>query len=425
MARHRNEEFLRRVADWWQARPSLSRWLLVLSVSLAGVYSLRSGFMGGGAARHIDTAYFFAAGKCWVNGGSPYDFAFYSETFDTYFDIRRAPFVFPPTIVFFCLPLGFVDWEIAQHLWDLFNALALAALIAVCLKLQNAYSTGPRVEPFASLWLLLGLTILGIPGTLLTGQAALFPALGIGLLLLGLKRASTWAIVIGVILASIKPQLSLIVVGFLFFATFRRATTAWIIAATSIAVISLVVFSIGGHGWSDYLASLGLHLSSDVAKFDDVTTMHGLASSFVSFTGSERMGLAMAQGVLGVLLVGFASAWLLGLKRLGRDGAVAVKMIVVLMLLSIIAMPIKAYDIAFLASAYSLLGLLPLRQQAWLLPGALLIWRVHWPPRILDALFGVTIPDHVVFATGFSLVLTTLAILLLGEWRRSEERLLV
>ena len=49
MPRHRYEEYLQRVADWWQARPSLSRWLLVLSVSLAALYSVRSGFMGGGS----------------------------------------------------------------------------------------------------------------------------------------------------------------------------------------------------------------------------------------------------------------------------------------------------------------------------------------------------------------------------------------
>lgn len=132
--------------------------------------------------------------------------------------------------------------------------------------------------------------------------------------------------------------------------------------------------------------------------------------------GLSGVGLTLGWIVTGALCLGVISLWRLGRKHLTEGTMIPVQLASLVMLLSMMAVPLKIYDLAFLAPIYCLFGLLPPWQQALLFPGAFLLWRPQWPVSLLGKV-SVAIPIHIIFTLGILYLVGGLIMLLIRKWQ--------
>lgn len=399
----RTLQIAERISHWWQSHRQLARWFPILCLALATTYVVKAGFFTNGPAHHLDTKYFFVASRAWLEGGSPYDYSFYSEVYARYFDSGLAPFVFPPPIAALCLPLGLFDWPAAQVIWDAINGLTLVALITTCLILRRQYTREAHHnthEPWASLWLLLGLSVTGIPGTLFIGQGALFATTGLALLFLSVRKKLIALTVVGLLLASIKPQLTLVGVSLYMLLTFREYKWGWIVGATAISAVVTLVFLLDGSGPTEFRESMSAHMGSQVSHFTDITAMIGWSSTMAWLAGGSKVaGMWIAGALTGALSIALIVRYWAWKDQESNDQG-TIRLLGMLFLLSMSVIPIKPYDLALVAPAYCIFGRLEMKMQMALLPSMLLLWRPYWLVNLLESITNISVPLHLVVSLG-------------------------
>jgi hypothetical protein len=174
------------------------------------------------------------------------------------------PWLYPPTMLLFVLPLGWLPYTLAVVLWLGATCLAFAAMIRAIVQRDAAL-----------------LCALAFPGAFLTvivGQTSLFTATlaGIGLLALN-RRPVAAGICFG--LLTMKPQLAVLFPLALLCAGQWRALAAWAATVVGGAALATLVFGIDtwfafAHGIRDAL----LIVSSGQSRLARMPTLLALAT---------------------------------------------------------------------------------------------------------------------------------------------------
>ncbi|TAN31907.1 DUF2029 domain-containing protein [bacterium] len=271
-------------------------------------------------------------------------------------------FLSPPPLVWLALPLSLLGGAAAFYVW---TAASLAALAAAW------WLAAPGAGPRRWLWLI--------------GALAWYPlqyglSLGQPVLLVLLVAIASWklaeagrpllaGLVLG--LATIKPQLTLVLPAVLLAAGHWRLAAAWALTAGVLAAASLI--AVGGQGAADYRSLLG----------DAQLVANNRYFTLAYFVGPGALSYA-AQAA--VILAGLAGAYMnrgAGLARLFALGLVASAS-------SATYWHLQDYTM-LVAAAWLFWRGDPPRWQRWWLLVVVVGGELAWPLRPLPVLIGLAV----------------------------------
>jgi hypothetical protein len=193
-----------------------------------------------------DVRYFQVAAELVLRGLSPYDpvrFAAASRELGLGGDIGVFPY--PPHSLLVWLPLAALPFDVGRWAWTAANVAVLAAIALTMARvyLVRAHGDGPQRAHVDAVFV--AAVIVGLPSAanlVWTGQTGLFV---LGALLLGWKYARERRTVLAAVflfIASIKPQISILVLLWLLIDGHARAVAAAaLLGAVSLALAALAV----------------------------------------------------------------------------------------------------------------------------------------------------------------------------------------
>lgn len=196
--------------DWSSKATTIAAFACFAAMALLTV--LR-GFAPTGPARHLDGQIMFIAGHCLARGSSPYDLAVFSALWSEHFGAPRWEsmfFPYPVTMFPFVYPLSFFDWETARTVIDTANLVALGAIFwTIVIWARERSADQPRWLVWAAL--ALAASCGAVSGVLTTGQSSLVAMAGVSwAAVLARKRERSLLLGVAVLVASIKPQMTLV-----------------------------------------------------------------------------------------------------------------------------------------------------------------------------------------------------------------------
>lgn len=163
------------------------------------------GRVGRSGAWSLDLPFFYAAGKCWIDGDSPYDQTSLVAHSQGTITNDKSPFAYPPTIAPFCMALALFAWPMACWIVFAINMICIA-VIALLTYEQVIAQLGPAHGGRAAV---AAAFIIGMPATshvVWMGQSTLMVVAAV---YLGWRaKQYHYPLLAGVLLsfAAIKPQ---------------------------------------------------------------------------------------------------------------------------------------------------------------------------------------------------------------------------
>lgn len=318
----------------------------VISVFFA--FSVYKGILTNSSMEDFDLRWLYAAGQCIVSGRSPYDF----ESFKTCWEIatgdpRIGPFVFLPTSIIYVFPFSFVDWKTAQFIGDIIGVVSLSALTILMIKLASAKDFSQLRSVVSAIFVGLGISSTGIPGSLLVGQPTVATACGLSFLFIYLSNGSRPCLIFGLLLSSIKMHLALFFATFCVLVSIRKHAGS-VMTAVSVGLgCSLFMTNNIFDLPYDYMESLRLHTQSEISQLNRPETLLGLKSLLIA---SDLFGFTIS--IVFILCVGLFAVFGYiqddnSLSRIEVIGSLAI-------LLTFLTFQLKLYDLAALAPLYAL-----------------------------------------------------------------------
>ena len=219
--------------------------ITVLTVSVFAMIAFGLLGIGRGGEAFADVRYWYVAAKAWLAGLNPYDHNVF-QTLATESGLGDLmPFAYPPQSFAIGIYLAAFPFKIAQLVWTITNVIAVILLSFFGVQLLKSRETNTEVECSRLARWIIPAIIIGNPFTahvLWTGQTAMV----ICVVLIGSWQLAYNGkpLLSGVLLgfASIKPQLSVLVILWLFLeGQWRTLLTAGISMLAFSAVPILVV----------------------------------------------------------------------------------------------------------------------------------------------------------------------------------------
>ncbi|MEM0929758.1 MAG: glycosyltransferase family 87 protein [Pseudomonadota bacterium] len=163
----------------------------------------------------VDFKYVWYAGEMWNAGESPYDPAFKGAASGTFLvgnELHR--WLYPPNWWPISSALALLDYETAAWLWRFLTAASIVAATVL------AYLSLRKTHPEAGLLVLgillfLAVTAQATPTLLYLGQTTMTAGLGLALILYGWSHERRSAVITGLVLAMLKPQIGILGVALL------------------------------------------------------------------------------------------------------------------------------------------------------------------------------------------------------------------
>lgn len=337
---------------------------------------------GRDARHHIDARVLYVAGQCWLAGGSPYEAEAFATTWrSTFSEVHPRTFVFayPPTVAVISVPMALLPWPAGGRLLAALNASALiGCLLLIALSLRAALRERASWSRIA-LGLALASTIGAIPATLQIGQTGLLALLGALACLTTARAGPTALFAAGALLASIKPQVSLIAVAIALVQA-RARRVAWAVASVVLVGGASLAAAGGAEALEEAFRAVlrYSHASSNRAQ-----ALAGL-QPLLQRTGIEiaTLPVALAGIVLAAVLV--AGAAHRAGPRAAAPGAVAPLLPCALAFaLSALFLPLHEYDLVLLMLPLAALVAMPAPAALGIAPGLLLAARPQPVARLL------------------------------------------
>lgn len=249
----------------------------------------RNGFLLGS-----DFISFWASGRMLHHGGNPYDAAAHIASQRAYFasDTGYTAFFYPPSFLPLCWPLGALPYFPGLAAWLIATGAVYYAAVGVWWR--NA-RTG------VALWLLVA-AFPAVPIVITHGQTAFLVA---GLLGLGSALVGNRSVLAGVLLglATIKPQMGLLVPLVLLATGQWKTIAAAALSATGLAIAAAAWFGPGA--WTDWLDA------SARAQQAMASGAVGYAKMVSPFAAARLLGAGTAVAYVCQAIVALAAAALL------------------------------------------------------------------------------------------------------------------
>lgn len=341
-------------------------------LSFALLYVIFKGTFAAGA-KDIDTRYFFIAGKIWIQGHSPYEFARYSDLWKRYFSDEISPggFAYFPGAFLYSAPLGVTEWPAAALIFRVFNVAAAVLIVGLCLSYMRKNGDTPLgIVRYA--WIAFGILIGGVPGTILTGQSTVIVCAAA--LTVSVLPLRFWPLFVpAVIVASSKPQIAGPIFAVLLLG-YRPGRRYILGAGLAALIVCLWVMSRDSAPATHLLQAVRGNASLGA---NGPTRMIGLEPLLETLSVDPRIARA-----LGWLLLVAVIAMVGG--RSGRSNSSQRQLIPTVIMAGFVsiglAYPFHVYDTAMFAPVCGLAGLLSMRRQLFLLP----VFAVMGRPRLVS-----------------------------------------
>ena len=312
-----------------------------------------------------DFSFLYAAGRTWLSGFSPYDFDRWRAEWDQVRPIMNIaqpmPFVYPPHWGPVAAALALLPWPVASHAWDVINVLAYLGVCAFSLKLHGGSTRELLAKP--GVWICLGIATMNVAvrQSVFQGQMTIVALLGIaGAFWAWSERRTGWLAVFAFI-ASLKPQLGLLAIIYLFLNGGHVGLIVAGVAAGTVGFVSMLPSHIERLP-ADLSHVMTLHTQLDFNQPSQFFSLPALAAGYMSAQSFMMAGPILALAIVLVMTAmrrkGLAPAilrdplWQLGIVA-ALTGAL---------------MPVHAYDLV----VYVPLGLIAYRMRAnWTSPAIL------------------------------------------------------
>lgn len=286
-----------------------------------------------------DARFWYVGGVCWWHGASPYSLDSFLSAWTSAFGsppLFRAAFVYPGSVLPVALGLGALSWDTARWVMRIVNLVALLGSLGILRGI--ARDAHGRVPPRRDLWLGIAALAPGVALTMFQGQLSLLAMLGVCVTWRGFLRASFPWLAAGFVLASIKPQLTVVPMLFLLL---RHATPrTWGALAIAVTMNCLVfAWSAPARLATDLRGSLAEHAAQEFNRPDNYDSLVAHLPIVAAGTLTE---------VLGALL-GCTLAVLLGLRARRAVAGVPhadIRLLQVALVVTGAVMPIHRYDLA-------------------------------------------------------------------------------
>jgi hypothetical protein len=166
-----------------------------------------------------DARHWYAGGVSWWRGESPYDKEGYTTKWLELYaqsPFQRSTFVYPPTMAVISLPMALLPWDLARWAFRVVSVLAFLGLCYVTWRLME--TEGQRFPLLSSKgWYLVPVGYLAsVTQCMFQGQTALIVAFGCVLAWYAWRTERNVLLASGCSSPSIKPQISLLPLVFLF-----------------------------------------------------------------------------------------------------------------------------------------------------------------------------------------------------------------
>lgn len=391
---------------------------IILSLIFAAVFY--SGVIKSGGAKHIDAKWLFVAGKCWVQGVSPYNLDEFNRVWSQNLEAPpHAAYFYPPTSAIFFAPLGFFAWPAAAKAYMAMN---IAALAAIALGLWKIASVSSRWKNGAFWPILLGvgfsISISGAPAVIFTGQTSLLAALGLVLLLAGVTLNHNILILLGVIAASIKPQLSLLPILSLILFDSKHRKAIVISCAASLLSLALLFLDTPSQIIPHLRQTLGLW-----GNLPENFPNHLIGLSAILHHLGVPDAVIPACRNIAFVLAAFSLILLFIKLRKNTDVADQLGSIYAISLAAAaLIMPLHEYDTVIYMPIFVILVCRYPKAALGLLPISLILWR----PAIIQKIAGILhlqIPLYPTIGLCSLLILVGLLAAFLHEQKMISERL--
>ncbi len=343
-----------------------------------------------------DFWHFWAAGKLWAMGGNPYDADFNVRVRTEFgFEAINGWFYSPHTWLL-SRPLAIVGFDTALLVWRVLSVAALAVGTGLVVSLRSGEGRGWN----RLLWaVLLVWAATSQPGSInfTIGQFSAFLFLAVVLFFYGVLRHRNWAVVVALVLLSMKLSLALPFIGYA--AANPRLRLPMLLAGGIALVASVPAFLAGGtfETVTGYFNGIAQYTKFDVNGPLEVTGLRNLLMHWFGISVSGIV-LSIGAGLLGMILGWFS--W-----RSPERMSPALSL-VLLLAWTMLLIPQHRYDLLILPALLIQVG------QGWLwanLAVMALMFRAHIATNIMR------LPDMAVHAPGsylFSLAMLGLCVFL-------------
>ncbi|MBL8762964.1 MAG: DUF2029 domain-containing protein [Phycisphaerae bacterium] len=378
-------------------------------------YAVYAGVAVASDSRGRNAHFFYAAGRCWLEGRSPYHFESFGAELGKTFPHPPQPFVYPPTISVLCVPLGLLPWEAARHVFD---ALSLGALVAVCVFSALLIGrAGPVRWTGPPLWAWTGAALLLLRPIVLclnVSQMSLIALAGVLGALHFWSNGRWWVCGLLLVVASMKPQLSILVGAYMLVAGWRGVVPG--VVLTGLVAGGTLVLSPLGTLRADLAESLTKHLELEFNRWPNYANLPSALG---------RLGdWGVRAGVASALLVVAWAAWRdRRVAAAAGDGRVVVPLATLLLTLAATGLcsPLHDYDLGLYLPLMAAFGVLGTSRWGWIaamLPGLLLLARPGAFVAILGRLGMGGAPSSAVTTAGAALVFVAAGAMWLRGTRR-------
>jgi hypothetical protein len=372
------------------------RWPLTIALLCAGlVYSFWC--LKDRVRPWNDFAFIYAAGRCWLQGISPYDFDRWNAEWvairppETEVS-QPMPFMYPPQWAPVAGTLALLPWPAASRLWDALNVGAFLVTCGLCADLVPAWRAARFRRPEVWLGFAVASFNPGMHYAAWQSQMAIVPTLGIvGAFWAWRRRRTAW-LAIFTFVACLKPQLGLLP---LFFLVLNGAYAGVVLGGAATAAVGLAALL------STHIERLPaelahcyeLHMRVKFNAPDQFFNLTALLSPFAS--GHTLMVLGPLIAVTAAVA---ATVYLRPVVVRDDDSLLTLSLVAAL---TCALMPIHGYDLAL----YTPIALLACERGAsWLTIGALMLVQLAGRPAFLAG-HHIRVPSAVLTAAVLAMVL--------------------
>jgi Glycosyltransferase family 87 len=345
-----------------------------------------------------DFRWLYVAGRAWLEGTSPHVPANFFKVWNALLGNAEAPLASPPTLAVVSVPVALLPWDRAYILYDAINIAAYALILLFLLGTVRHRGPPP---PRWRIALALGVVALSsaVPGVIYAGQTSLVATAGIAGALYCTLKGRLWLAACWMVLASIKPQLSLLPLVWLCvwrpMLLPRTALTVGMVVAASLAL-----------AWDPQFLS-GMIEGLRMYRNFPFNRLENSSVGLYRWFGPGMVASAAPWVAVAATLV--LAYW----QR--RSANVAV--LGIPMLLTALLMPIHPYDLTLLMIPVGLW--VACRWSWWYLPAVLLVLRPNVVGKLIE-LAGSASPDSAVFYARWLALAFCLVLVIRGARRVGE-----
>jgi len=410
----------------------------VLFLVLGIAYAISPFFKEVTVGRHIDARHFYVNGVCWLSGKSPYNRDVYRDVYNSI--MKNETFrsvlppsvagatVYPPSFAIYTMPSALFAWDTGKYYFDFMNVCFLLTIIFFLTRLlKDLPSTRANVGKIGIV-VGLGCFISAVPATIFTGQLSLLALAGCLGAFYFSERKQFFIAGLFVVLASMKPHITLLFVIYLFIRQRDWRFFAWSSLLVGVTFLGILIMIGDLNPIPDILANLQFYSREE--GFQPSYKIPGLTY----FMGHLMAELGISRAILillGLMIVTALALWFRKMSTVYNNQEASETWVnhkkeqgflemALIFSVTALFMPLHGYDYTFFFTVVILLAIVRWNLAMWLIPGIILVARSDNLGNVLTRMTEMPVSGNLLASLGVIYLTLTIAIII---WKLRSEAL--